>query len=83
MPDRHTDRERWEMFLMQIFLATRPFLFIGGLILLVYAASAFFAYPVVGLIALGLSMFLFLMVVSDQVTLLLARLGSWMITFRL
>lgn len=82
MPERHTDRERWEMFLMQVFLATRPFLFIGGLILAIYAISAFFAYPVVGVISLGLAVFLFLMVISDQVALLLARLGSWMITFR-
>lgn len=80
MPDRHPDRERWEVYLMTVFLGTRPFLFIGGLLLLLYAFAAMAAYPFVGGIALGLAILLFLMVFYDWVMLLIARIGAFIAT---
>jgi len=77
---RNVDRERWEAYLMMVLLATRPFLFIGAVILFLYAIAAISAYPLIGVIALGLALLLFLMVIYDQVTLLIARLGAWLIT---
>jgi len=81
MPNRHTDREHWEVFLTTIFLKYRPILFTGGVILLGFAVAAWFAYPVVAMIALGLAFFLFLMIFSDKVTFQVARFGAWIITW--
>ena len=80
MPDRHSDWERWEIYFLTIFLATRPFLFIGGLLLLAYAASALPAYPAAGVIALLLAMFLFSMVFSEQATRYTAHLAARLVT---
>lgn len=80
MPRRNVDRERWEVYFMTILLATRPFLFVGGGLLLVYAIVAISAYPLVGVIALGLAVFLFLIVFFDRVTLLVARIGAFIAT---
>ena len=80
MPERHPDRERWEVYLVTILLAMRPFLFIGGVLMLIYAIAAFSAYPLVGGIALGLAILLILMVFYDQVTLLVARIGAFIAT---
>jgi len=80
MPKRHSDRERWEVYLMTILLAMRPILFIGGVLMLIYAITAFSAYPLVGGIALGLAILLFLMVFYDQVTLIVARIGAYIAT---
>jgi hypothetical protein len=77
---RDVDRERWEAYLMMVLLATRPFLFVGAVILLLYAIAAFSAYPLIGVIAFGLSLLLFLLVFYDQASLLIARLGAWLIT---
>jgi len=79
---RNIDRERWEAYLMMVLLATRPFLFLGAVVLLLYAIAAFSAYALIGVIALGFSVFLFLMVFYDQASLLIARLGAWLITIR-
>ena len=78
MPDRHTDRERWEVMIMTILLAFRPFIFMGGCLFLLYAGLTWIAYPVMALISLGLALFLFSMVLSDQVCLHIARFGAWL-----
>jgi hypothetical protein len=81
MSNGQPDRERWEAYLMMIFLATRPFLFVGGIIMLVYAVAAISAYPLVGGIALGFAVFLFLIVFYDPVTHFVARVGAYIATF--
>ncbi len=78
---RNLDRERWEAYFLMVLLATRPFLFVGAVILVVYAIAAIMAYPLVSGIAIGLAILLFLMVFSDLVSLLIARIGAWLITF--
>ena len=80
MPERHTDRERWEVMIATILRRFRPALFIGGCILLIYALASVFAYLAVAVISMALALFLFLMVFSDKVTLLIARLGAWLAT---
>lgn len=79
MPDRHTDRERWEVLIMTILLKFRPFIFVGGCIFLIYAGLTWIAYPVMALISVGLAVFLFLLVLFDQVSLLVARFTAWLI----
>ena len=81
MPDRHSDRERWEILITTILMAFRPFLFMGGIMILVYAITALTAYPIVGVIAVALAFLLFLLVFSDHAILYLARVGAWMRTF--
>jgi hypothetical protein len=81
MPNRHTDKERWEVYLTMILLRMRPFIFIGAVILLFYGIAALSAYPVVGGIALILALLLLLIVVYDWATLYVARFGAWLITF--
>lgn len=80
MSGRHSDRERWESLLLIILLATRPFLFFGGLILLIYALVSMAGYPAAGWIALILAIFLFSLVFSDLATQLFARFGAWLAT---
>ena len=81
MPNRHTDKERWEVYLTMILLRMRPFIFIGAVILLFYGIAALSAYPVVGVISLILALLLLLMVVFDSATIFVARLGAWLVTF--
>lgn len=80
MPNRHSDKERWEVYLTMILLRARPFIFVGALILLLYGIAALSAYPVVGVIGLILALLLLLMVVYDWATLYVARFGAWLIT---
>ena len=80
MPNRHTDRDRWEHYLATILLATRPIQMIGGVILFIYAAASLFAYPLVGAVALVFSVLLFVLVISDQAAVYAERLGAWVMT---
>ncbi|MCB9135899.1 MAG: hypothetical protein H6636_10770 [Anaerolineales bacterium] len=80
MPNRHPDQDRWEVLFTTIFLKYRSILFIGGVILVGFAVSAWMAYPVVSIAALGLALLLFMMVSSDKVTLYFARFCAWVIT---
>lgn len=80
MPRQNRDRDRWEAYFMMILLATRPILLFGGLLMLVYAIVAMMAYPVVGGVALGLALLLFLMVFYERVLLWVARLGALIVT---
>ena len=80
MPNRHTDKERWEVYLTMILLRMRPFIFIGAVLLLVYGIAALSAYLVVGSIALALALLLLLMVVYDWATVYVARFGAWLVT---
>lgn len=80
MPGRHRDRERWEVLIMNMLLAYRAFIFIGGCLFLLYTGLIWMVYPVMALISLGLALFLFLLVLSDQVCLYVARFGAWLKT---
>ena len=80
MPNRHADRERWEVYLLQIFLATRAIIFGVGVVLLIYAGAAMFAYPVISGVVFVFSLLLLAMVFSDQVSLYVARFGAWLAT---
>jgi len=80
MPNRHSDRERWEVMFMTILLAFRPFIFIGGCLFLLYSGLTWVAYPLMALVSAGLAVFLFIIVLSDQACLYLARLGAWLKT---
>jgi hypothetical protein len=80
MPNRHTDKERWEIYLTMILLRMRPFIFIGALILLFYGVAALSAYLVVSVIAFGLALLLLLMVVYDWAIIYVARFGAWLVT---
>ncbi len=81
MPNRHSDRERWEVYLTMILLRTPPFIFAGAVILLFYGIAAISAFPVVAGLALFLALFLLLMVLYDRVTFYIARFGAWLVTF--
>jgi len=81
MPDRHSDQERWEIYLLQIILATRRFFFMAGLILLIYSSAAFFAYPIVSLVGFVLTLFILSLVFSYTAALYTARFGAWLATF--
>jgi len=80
MPNRHSDRERWEVLIMNMLLAYRAFIFIGGCLFLLYAGLTWMAYPLMALISLGLALFLFSLVLSDQVCSCVARFGAWLKT---
>ncbi len=80
MPNRHSDRERWEVLITQILLAFRPIIFVIGLILLIYAGIALFYNQIIGFITVVLGIYLLWLVFSDQAILQLARLGSWLAT---
>jgi hypothetical protein len=80
MPDRHSDRERWETYLLIILLATRPYQFLGGVVLLIYALAALFFYPVVSLVSLLLAGCLLLIVYSDRAAQYAAQAGAWLAT---
>lgn len=80
MSNRHSDKERLEVFLTMILLRMRPLIFFGAIIMLLYGILAFVAYPFVGGVVLGLALFLFLMVLYDWATLYVARFGAWLVT---
>ena len=80
MPNRHSDRERWEVYLLQIFLATRPITFAGGLVLFLYAGTAIFVYPVISGVVFVLALILLSMVFSYKVCLYVARFWAWVAT---
>jgi hypothetical protein len=75
---RQLDRERLEIYYLQLLLAFRPFIQISCLLLLVYSIPALLLSPQVGTVALGLAIFLVVITTSDQAALYLAKLGAWM-----
>ncbi len=70
-------RERLEIYLVHLFLAYRPLILIGGLLLLVYAILAMVASSVTGFASLVPAVFLLLLGNSYPVVLYTARLGAW------
>jgi hypothetical protein len=74
---RRLARERLEIYLVHLLLAYRRLIFIGGLLLLVYAIAFMFSNPLVGSASLVPAIFMLLLSNSYPVTLYTARLGAW------
>lgn len=80
---RNLDRESLEVYLLNLLLAYRPIIQISGLLFLMTSVFALSMSPAVGLIALGVAIFLLLVSFSYQATLYLAKLGAWLGTLRM
>ena len=74
---RRLARERLEIYLVHLLLAYQRLIFIVGLLLLMYAAAAFYISPLVGFAALLPAMYLLLVSISYNIALYTARLGAW------
>jgi hypothetical protein len=81
MPDRHSDQERWEVYILQIILATRPFIFSGGIILFLLAGMTMFRYPISSGVSFCLSLTMIGLVFSDRFCQLVAKFGAWFAAF--
>ena len=77
---RRLARERLEIYLVHIILAYRRFLWLVGLLLLVYAIATMFINPLAGCAVLLPAIFLILLSNSFNVALYTARLGAWIAT---
>lgn len=77
MTKRHSDRDREEFYILTILLAFRPILFVGGFILMVYTLSITVTDPWIAIVSFALALFLFLLVLSDQFALQVARVCAW------
>jgi hypothetical protein len=71
-----------EVYLLNLLLAYRPILQIGGVVLLVYAVVSIAISPKVSIVVLVLAIFLLLITFSYQATLYLAKIGAWIGTLR-
>ena len=74
---RRLARERLEVYLVHLILRYQRPLFIGGLLLLVYAIATMFTNPLAGNVILLPAIYLFLLSSSYNVVLYSARLGAW------
>jgi len=74
---RRLARERLEIYMVHLILAYRQVIFIGGLLLLVYAIVTMFTGLLVGNAILLPAIFLLLLSNSYNVALYTARLGAW------
>jgi pheromone shutdown protein TraB len=77
---KRLDRERLEVYLVQLLLAYRPFLLVGGLLLLGYALATMFSSFLLGSIFLLVAAVPLLCALSYPVVVFTARLGAWMAT---
>ena len=82
MSKRNLDYERWEVLLMTLFLAFRWLIFICGCILLIYGVATWAAFQFAAVLAIGLSIILFGMFLSDRTTLYVARFIAWLMTIK-
>jgi hypothetical protein len=70
-------RERLEVYLVHLLLAYRRYIFIVGLLLLVYGGVTLFINPLVGFASLLPATYLLLLSNFYPVTVYTARLGAW------
>ncbi len=70
-------REKLEIYLVHLLMASRRLIFFVGLLLLIYAIIALFNNPLVGFASLLPALYLLLLSNSYPVTLYTARLGAW------
>jgi hypothetical protein len=80
MPDRHSDKERWEIYLIQIILVTRPFIFTVGLFLVLFAGLTMYQFPIGSGVSFCLSLITLGLVFSDKLCQYAAQLGAWLAT---
>ena len=74
---RQLDRERLEVYLLQLLLAYRPLIQVMGLLLLVLAFVTFLFSPPAGTLSLGLAVVFLMPTLSYPAMLYLARAGAW------
>jgi len=79
---KRLDREGLEFYLLNLLLAYRPPLQVGGVVILIYAIATITLYPLGSMIALAVAAFLFLLRFSYTLTLYVARFGAWLGTIR-
>jgi hypothetical protein len=77
---RRLARERLEIYLVHLLLAYRPLIFIGGVLLLIYALIALLVSSLTGFAALVPAIFLLLLGSSYPAVVYTARLGAWIAT---
>ncbi len=77
---RRLNRERLEIYLVHLLLAYRRLIFIGGLLLLVYAIVALLIDPLVAVASLLPAITLLLLGYSYNAVLYTARLAAWVAT---
>ena len=74
------DRERLEVYLVQLMLAYRPLLLVGGLLLLGYAVASMLTSLLWGSIFILVAAVPLLLAISYPAVVFLARLGAWIAT---
>jgi len=77
---KRLDRERLEIYFVQLLLAYRPFLLIGGFLLLAYAVATMLRSVLFGCIFLLIAAFPLLLGLSYPFVVFTARLGAWIAT---
>ena len=70
-------RERLEIYLVQLILIYRRFIWVIGMLLLIYAVGTLLVNSVLGFAALVPALFLFALGNSYTAVLYTARLGAW------
>lgn len=77
---RRLARERLEIYLVHLLLSYQRYIFIVGLLLLVYGGVCLFINPLVGFASLLPALYLLVLSNSYPVILYTARLGAWIAT---
>ncbi len=77
---KRLDRERLEIYFVQLLLAYQPFLLIGGLLLLAYAVVTMFVSILFGSIFVLVAAVPLSLAFSYPVVVFTARLGAWIAT---
>jgi pheromone shutdown protein TraB len=77
---KRLDRERLEIYFVQLLLAYHPFLMIGGVLLLAYALVIMFQSILLGSIFVLVAAIPLSLAFSYPVVVLTARLGAWIAT---
>jgi len=78
---QRNNQEHLEIYLVNLLLAYRPLLFLGGLFLLIYAAASITISIKASIITLVIAILLLLLVYSYQATLYIAKAGAWIGSF--
>ena len=79
---RDLHKESMEVYFLHLLLAYQPILQIIGYLLLIFSLVALLFSPLLSSITLGVAMLIILLSNSYTLTLNLAKLGAWPVTFR-
>jgi hypothetical protein len=81
MPKKHKlDQDGLEVYLLNLLLAYRPFLFVSGIFLFFYAIGVISKSFIVGIATFSPPIFLLLLCFSYKLTLSTAKFGVWLLT---